>query len=217
METKKENIVKIDLSDIESVADAIRDGITTVELLAEYLDADIVNDCLVLQGSPIFACDEGGESMEFSGETTPGDAAQEYVDDGDWVEDTQTRYFRVSTWRQGVSASGEIRDVNRIQNDILLEAQPPTSDECGDDHKWVAHYDIVGGIRDNPGVWYNGGGLTMTEVCTGCGMGRHIDTWADDGYGGYYTHEEYILDEFQDAIQDKDEDEHEDETEDEAA
>lgn len=45
-------------------------------------------------------------------------------------------------------------------------------------HEWQSPHEIVGGIRENPGVWGHGGGVIIAEVCLHCGCERSTDTWA---------------------------------------
>jgi hypothetical protein len=64
--------------------------------------------------------------------------------------------------------------------------------ECSsDEHDWQTPHHVLGGLRENPGVWGNGGGVCCSYVCRHCGMYRHTDTWADDGHGGRYTSTSY--------------------------
>lgn len=51
--------------------------------------------------------------------------------------------------------------------------------ECTEDsHDWQTPHDIVGGLKENPGVW-SLGGTTMTyhSVCSHCGLHRHETTY----------------------------------------
>lgn len=46
----------------------------------------------------------------------------------------------------------------------------------GEEHDWQSPYSLVGGIRENPGVWGSGHGRTKcTEVCAHCGLYRTTD------------------------------------------
>jgi len=45
-------------------------------------------------------------------------------------------------------------------------------------HDWQSPHKIVGGIKDNPGVYGHGGGVVITECCMTCGCKRVRDTWA---------------------------------------
>jgi hypothetical protein len=56
---------------------------------------------------------------------------------------------------------------------------PPCATE-DDAHDWQSPYTLLGGLRDNPGVWGHGGGVVTREVCARCGTYRITDTWAHD-------------------------------------
>jgi len=66
----------------------------------------------------------------------------------------------------------------------VLECLPiridPPEPECpeGAEHDWQNPVEIVGGIKENPGVWGHGGGVTISECCMRCGCKRVTDTWA---------------------------------------
>ena len=59
-------------------------------------------------------------------------------------------------------------------------ALAPPAPECVDhgEHDWRAPYEVVGGLRDNPGVFGHGGGVVIREVCAQCGVYHLTDTWA---------------------------------------
>lgn len=74
---------------------------------------------------------------------------------------------------------------------IKVEVEPPEppcihprTGERWPEHDWRREYRVVGGIRENPGVWGNGGGVTITCACHRCGCGRTVDTWAQDPEDG---------------------------------
>jgi hypothetical protein len=58
--------------------------------------------------------------------------------------------------------------------------------ECPGDfaHKWRQPYDLVGGLRESPGVHSHGGGVICTYVCMHCGCERVEDSWAQDPSDG---------------------------------
>lgn len=58
----------------------------------------------------------------------------------------------------------------------LDEPEPDCVD--GGEHDWQSPYSVLGGLRENPGVWGNGGGVIIKTVCSHCGMYRVTDTWA---------------------------------------
>jgi len=69
-----------------------------------------------------------------------------------------------------------------IQSDAV---EPPCTEAA---HDWQRPYKLVGGSKENPGVWANGGGLIFKDVCLHCGCKKVTDTWAsrpDNGRQGY--------------------------------
>jgi len=61
----------------------------------------------------------------------------------------------------------------------------PDEPECTEaEHDWQSPIEIVGGLKENPGVWGNGGGVIITEVCMHCGCERVTDTWAQNSETG---------------------------------
>ena len=67
--------ITIDTTDIESVATAIREGITTPDQLAYWDDqGEIVDGCYIPSGSPIYA-DDGNAEIEYASDVTPEQAA----------------------------------------------------------------------------------------------------------------------------------------------
>lgn len=56
----------------------------------------------------------------------------------------------------------------------------PKEPDCEDDqeHDWCSPIEVVGGIKENPGVFGNGGGIIIKSVCSHCGIYRITNTWA---------------------------------------
>ena len=80
-----------------------------------------------------------------------------------------------------------VRDLSNPEHDELRETVPvyPTEPDCTEsDHCWEAPYSVVGGLKENPGVFGHGGGVTISEVCSFCGTYREQDTWAQNPYTG---------------------------------
>lgn len=66
-----------------------------------------------------------------------------------------------------------------------VECDPEEPDcEDGYEHDWCSPHEVVGGLRDNPGVWGKGGGVVIHEVCRHCGCLRTTDTWAQNPHTG---------------------------------
>ncbi len=110
----------------------------------------------------------------------PGQMVDE---DGDIINPDGT----VAAWHED---SGTINE--RAMSDAMTQRTlklHPAAPDCaeGHEHDWQSPYEIVGGIRDNPGVWGHGGGVIYREVCAHCGAYKITDTWAtrpDNGVQG---------------------------------
>jgi len=55
----------------------------------------------------------------------------------------------------------------------------PDEPDCVDDdgHDWRTPHSVVGGLKENPGVWGNAGGVITREVCARCGAYLINNTW----------------------------------------
>jgi hypothetical protein len=170
----------------ESVAAAIASKITAPELVKEWLENE-GEEVEMVDGSVCLSPKEWHMSdgnAEITGEFDSGkEAAQDYVDGGDWGDRSETCWITVRVWRLAVNGDGEIVSVDEDSHKITLEAEEP---ECTheDGHDWQSPHEIVGGIKENPGVYGHGGGVTMEEVCMHCGCGQNTDTWAQDPCDG---------------------------------
>ena len=74
----------------------------------------------------------------------------------------------------------------------------PCCSERGQAHDWQSPYSILGGLRENPGVFARDAGILITTVCMHCGCSRTINTYAqrpDTGERGFesvtYTPAQY--------------------------
>jgi hypothetical protein len=96
------------------------------------------------------------------------------VRDGDWETE--------ETWWWRGRAFGEDGTETKV-GPIEMSPDEPAC-RRGREHDWQAPHSVVGGIRDNPGVWGHGGGVKIHEVCAICGAHRHTNTWAQDPVTG---------------------------------
>ncbi len=84
----------------------------------------------------------------------------------------------VTVWCAALGADG---DYTGEQERDEVEAGPePEVPECadGNEHEWEAPYEVVGGVKENPGVWSRGGTtMTFHTVCLHCGTHRHETTY----------------------------------------
>lgn len=85
-----------------------------------------------------------------------------------------------------VYAVSETEWVDVQVNDVLsgeamsmtMQIDPPEPECSAPEHDWQSPYEVVGGLRENPGVWGHGGGVVIRTVCAHCGAYRTEDTWA---------------------------------------
>ena len=192
--------ITIDFTSLDSIAEAISFGITTPQQVADHLGIDLIDDCIILEESPMFA-DDGNAEVAYSHDTTASDAAHQYVETGDSGDRDTTSWVDVWTYRKGVNESGPIIRVEEESHTITLEAEEP---ECidGEEHIWHTPYSILGGCKENPGCWGNGGGVVIKEICRCCGTVKVTDTWAQNPSNGIQglTSVEYEVNEYADEM-----------------
>jgi hypothetical protein len=127
-----------------------------------------------------YLCNDGNAEIEIEAEN-PQEAAQEYVDGGDWGDPVNhTFWVDVSVKLKGTNNAGWYK--------ITMHPEEP---ECTqDEHDWQSPYWLLGGVKENPGCWGHGGGAVSEAVCLHCGCSRLEDTWAQDmsdGTQGHYA------------------------------
>lgn len=118
------------------------------------------------------------------------DAAQEYVDGGDWGEGDAPVFIRVVTDEiLGYDEDGDEIFGEHESHTIILDAIEPDCDG-EEEHDWQSPLSIVGGCPDNPGVFANtqGPGVMIFEVCMVCGCARITNTGAQNPCDGTQGH-----------------------------
>ena len=163
--------ITIDPSSIFSLAAAIKAGITTPELLeSALLEGELVEGALVID--PLYyATDCGGGVGD--GFETAEQAANDFASTFDTPEETE--WIEITTFREGADSDG---NVVRVDVEYLTRTLEPDEPECTEgEHDWQSPYEILGGCKENPGVWGHGGGVISSEVCMKCGCERVTDTW----------------------------------------
>ena len=134
-----------------------------------------------------WTCTDGHAAIEIEAETAE-EAAQKYVDGGDWEPSAET-------WWIDIRCTPMTNDGEEIDDEaetITVEIEPEEPECSAADHDWCSPFEVVGGIESNPGVWGHGGGVKITEVCRHCGAYRVTDTWAqrqDTGEQGFRSTE----------------------------
>lgn len=75
-----------------------------------------------------------------------------------------------------------VRCVETDEEEAGIVACDPEEPPCVEEgeHDYATPYALLGGLRENPGVWGHGAGLISKSVCMRCGTERTRDTWAQD-------------------------------------
>jgi hypothetical protein len=126
--------------------------------------------------------DEGAESDPFEAGSDEEAIAEARQRVGEWIDPTEISDTAWVVERLVEVVGDERREVGEVARRIEPEAA--TTCPNGEEHEWVDDgtlYRLVGGLRDNPGVWGHGGGVTITEVCRRCGTEVVRDTWCQCG------------------------------------
>lgn len=124
----------------------------------------------MITSQTIYICTDGHADIEIEAGSAQ-EAAQEYVDGGDWGERETTQWIDVYC----TPTAGDEEDRELVT--ITLDPVEPLCDGA-EGHDWQSPYEIVGGLRENPGVSGSGGGVEIVEVCIDCGCARSTDAWA---------------------------------------
>lgn len=151
---------------------------------------------------PGWMADDGNAEVEFPAADSGEEAAQEYVDTGEWGDEHATWWIDVWAWRHGIAMVDGLPEMVaccREQHTVEVEPEEPECGDGHDGHDFRAPHCLVGGIKENPGCWGHGGGVIYHEVCVRCGLCRTTDTWAqrsDTGQQGlrsitYHEPEDY--------------------------
>lgn len=129
----------------------------------------------------LYKCRSYGDELEIEADSME-EAAQEYVDGGYWGEHDKTTWVKVYVDKVWTEDMGEDA---MTESDSFTIAIDPEEPECfEDEHVWCSPYSVLGGLKENPGVWGHGGGVIIKEVCANCGMYKITDTWAQNPENG---------------------------------
>ncbi len=88
-------------------------------------------------------------------------------------------------------------DDQPVGNSEIIEVEcgeDPEPPECaeGCEHDWCSPYEVVGGLKESPGVWSLGGTTIHTsEVCSHCGWFRKHTAYGAQRNPGQCDHVEY--------------------------
>lgn len=145
---------------------------------------------------PAYDCTDRNALVAIEADS-PKEAAQEYVDGGGFQQEVTTW---VTVYVTEEDEDGDTIDHGRIK--ITVEPNEPYCVNRNENHEWDSPHEIVGGLKENPGVYGSGGGVKYTVVCMKCGCGKHVNTWdydPNDGEQGL-TSVQYIKGEYTDAL-----------------
>lgn len=118
--------------------------------------------------------------------------AKRWILDGDYKEFNSTIFLR--TYLSWTDEDGENQEET-----ININLDPPQP-KCisNKNHDWSSP-EWLGGLKENPGIWGNGGGVIIKEVCLHCGCEKTTNTWAQNPSNGEqgltsisYEEEKYI-------------------------
>lgn len=133
--------------------------------------------------------DNVSEIIEAQDRSEAEGIATEWIKDGDWGDGK----FRVSVVLQEVDELQEdIGDHWAIEVEVGDDPEPP---DCREDydHEWVSPVEVVGGIKENPGVWSTGGTTFVTkDVCRHCGVYRKRTDYGSQRNPGQCDKVEYL-------------------------
>jgi hypothetical protein len=147
------------------------------------------SDAKVVVDEDTYCVDDGNAEVAYTG-MTAAEAADSYVRDGldgSSLDEplAKTTWENVWVYRRAyaMDIDGHLEqfDVDRERHKVEIHPDEP---DCESEHDWHSPYSVVGGLKENPGVWGKGGGVICREVCANCGAYRITDTYAQDPTDG---------------------------------
>jgi hypothetical protein len=104
------------------------------------------------------------------------EAAREWASEGSYDERVM-----VKVYVDEIDADGEAIPGEHASDEVAAGPEPkPKETECGaddNDHEWDSPLELVGGCRENPGVFSTGGTSFRYEyICSKCGMYKTVCT-----------------------------------------
>jgi len=124
------------------------------------------------------AADDGGR-WEIEADTIDKACAKaEEGTRGAYDSEDETYWVNIRVWHsceetEPCDVCGDYRLERRIK--VAIDPEEPRCAD-GHEHDWSDDIRLVGGIKENPGVWGHGGGVTIKTVCLHCGCARIKDT-----------------------------------------
>lgn len=122
-----------------------------------------------------------GEDFDAADDQAAMEYGEQWLSSGDWPR-SQTLYLDANVFRLPPDGDAELVGTASVE---LHPEEPKCS---GEDHAWASPHSLLGGLKENPGVWGSGGGVRIKEVCRHCGAYKLTDTWATDPRDGSQGH-----------------------------
>lgn len=107
-------------------------------------------------------------------------ALREWARGGSWDND-RTIWVRDYAWAIDPWDGINLKDYDAS---VTTAIDPPGPKCSGGAHDWRAPFKVLGGLKENPGVWGSGGGVKIRRVCANCGRYWVMDTWAQNPMTG---------------------------------
>ena len=103
------------------------------------------------------------------------EAARDWARDGSWDHRCEVDVFAVRLnplVDDGRDRRGAIAGV-RVWTTVEVGEDPPEPDCEADEHDWRSPHSVLSGLKENPGVWSEGGTrMVFRKVCKHCGCYR---------------------------------------------
>jgi len=168
------NLTEVTLKAIKNLTPEAAEKL--VKLFLEDHESDAAEEVALQHGGSKFFVvrdNEGGSEEEVDGVDTAEEAAKEILDSYDY-----TGFVTFYVYKR--IQFGDIKmDTKKDTESITLQAEVVTPG-CSEapSHEWVTPYEVLGGLKENPGVWGYGVVTISQEVCKHCGCLKTTDTWA---------------------------------------
>ena len=120
--------------------------------------------------------DESGIEKTFDA-ISAQDAAEEYVYGGYWDHSEKTQFIEIQVMEEDSDYAESIT--------VTIDPDEGECDNSEDsEHDYQSPFELLGGLKENPGVFGNGCGVIIKEVCANCGKYKTVDTWTQNPVNG---------------------------------
>lgn len=167
----------------ENLEDAIQQGREWIEAGDwEQGNDEETLDCCVREIVRYPEPDENGKATGRDGEDLHLD------EDGDLVDADGYLYCTPADFGEIDEEATWAADSHDCSGTLAAKDAPECVDGDSDGHDWKSPYSVLGGCKENPGVWGSGHGQVMIKsVCACCGLYRTVDYGATNSSNGTQT------------------------------